>query len=106
MAAGSANSREAQDRLSSAEFEVGLHYYRIRWYPGAIDRFTTLLKNDPAFSRRDTVYFHLGETLVRAGRNAEALPYFEKLIAEFNESEHLKDAQRRVAELKAPPKAS
>jgi outer membrane protein assembly factor BamD len=93
--------REAQDRLSSAEFEVGLHYYRIRWYPGAIDRFTTLLKNDPGFSRLDTVYFHLGETLVRAGRGAEALPYFEKLIAEFGQSEHLEDARRRVADLKA-----
>jgi outer membrane protein assembly factor BamD len=97
-----ARHREAQDRLSSAEFEVGRHYYRIRWYPGAIDRFTTLLKTDPEFSRRDTVYFHLGETLVRAGRQAEALPYFEKLIAEFETSEHVEDARERVAELKKP----
>jgi outer membrane protein assembly factor BamD len=96
-----ARHREAQDRLSSAEFEVGRHYYRIRWYPGAIDRFTALLKNDPAFSRRDTVLFHLGETLVRAGRNAEALPYFEELIAKFEDSEHLQDARKRVTDLKA-----
>jgi outer membrane protein assembly factor BamD len=96
-----ARHREAQDRLSSAEFEVGLHYFRIRWYPGAIDRFTALLKSDPAFSRRDTVLFHLGETLIRAGRPAEALPYFEELIAKFEASEHRQDAQRRVTDLKA-----
>jgi outer membrane protein assembly factor BamD len=96
-----ARQRDAQDRLSSAEFEVGLHYYRIRWYPGAIDRFTTLLKNDPGYSRRDNVYFYLGETLVRAGRQAEALPYFEKLLAEFASSEHVEDARRRVTDLKA-----
>jgi outer membrane protein assembly factor BamD len=103
-----ARQRDAQDRLSSAEYEVGLHYYRIRWYPGAIDRFTALLKNDPEYSRRDNVYFYLGETLVRAGRQAEALPYFEKLIAEFASSEHAENAKRRVATLKAqsPTKAS
>jgi outer membrane protein assembly factor BamD len=97
-----ARHREAQDRLSSAEFEVGLHYYRIRWFPGAIDRFTSLLKTDPEYSRRDTVYFHLGETLARAGRPAEALPYFEKLIAEFETSEHVQDARKRVTDLKTP----
>ena len=96
-----ARQRDAQDRLSSAEFEVGLHYYRIRWYPGAIDRFTALLKNDPGYSRRDNVYFYLGETFVRAGRPAEALPYFEKLLAEFASSEHVEDARRRVTDLKA-----
>jgi outer membrane protein assembly factor BamD len=93
--------REARDRLSTSEYEVGLHYFRIKWYPGAADRFTTLLKQDPEYSRRDAVYFYLGETLVRGGRGAEALPYFEKLVAEFDKSEHLEEARRRIEELKA-----
>jgi len=93
--------REAQDRLSTSEYEVGLHYYRIRWYPGALDRFQALLKNDPEYTRRDSVYFYMGETLLRMQRETEALPYFEKLAAEFVESEHLEDAQERIAELKA-----
>src|SRR5436190_3844179 len=29
--------REAKDRVSQAELEVGRFYYRIKWYPGAID---------------------------------------------------------------------
>jgi outer membrane protein assembly factor BamD len=101
MPEAKARLREAQDRLSTSEYEVGLHYFRIRWYPGAIDRFQALLKSDPSYSRRDAVYFYLGETLIRIGRQAEALPFFEKLVGEFVESRHLEDAQKRIGELKA-----
>jgi outer membrane protein assembly factor BamD len=99
-----ARLRETRDRLSTSEYEVGRHYYRIRWYPGAIERLTVLLKTDPEYSRRDAVYFTLGETLMRAGREPEALPYFEKLVAEFEQSEHLEDARERIAQLKAQAK--
>ena len=34
------------------------------------------------------------------GNAPEALPYFEMLVTEFEQSEHLADAQKRVAELK------
>jgi outer membrane protein assembly factor BamD len=96
-----AKLREARDRLGTSEFEIGRFYYRIRWYPGAIDRLTGLLKNDPEFSARDGAYFYLGEALVKANREAEALPYFEKLIAEFEESEHLEEARKRLETIKA-----
>ncbi|MQA29929.1 MAG: outer membrane protein assembly factor BamD, partial [Luteitalea sp.] len=84
-----ARLREARDRLSTSEYEIGRFYYRIRWYPGAIDRLTGLLESDPEFTARDGAYFYLAESLLRANREAEALPYFEKLIAEFEASEHL-----------------
>ncbi len=54
-----------------------------------------------SITRRDAVYFYLGESLVKAKREAEALPYFEKLTAEFEQSEFLADTQKRIAELKA-----
>jgi len=94
--------REARDRLSSAEFRVGFHYFRIRWYPGAIPRFRGILKDDPAFSGKDEVYFYLAESLARTDKNgrAEAIPYFERLLAEFAQSEHAEDAKRRLEELK------
>ncbi len=50
--------REAKDRLSESSYLVGRTYYRMRWYPGAIDRFREVLKNDPEYTRRDAVYFH------------------------------------------------
>ena len=93
--------REAKDRLSESDYLVGVFYFRQqRWYPGAIDRFTTVLKTDPQFTGRDGVYFYLGETLLKLKREAEALVYFERLISEFERSEHLDEARRRVVELK------
>lgn len=93
--------REARDRLSESSYLVGYFYFRQRWYPGAIDRLKSVLKEDPEYTRRDAAYFYLGESLVRANREAEALPYFERLVAEFERSEHLAEAQKRIAELKA-----
>jgi outer membrane protein assembly factor BamD len=95
-----AKLREAHDRLSDSEFLVGRFYYRINWYPGAIERLTAILKQDADFTRRDGVYFYLAESLVKAKREAEALPYFEKLIDEFQQSEYLEDAHKRIAGLK------
>ena len=93
--------REARDRLSESDYMVGFFYYRQRWYPGAIDRFKELLKNDPEYTGRDAVYFFLADALVKVKLQAEALPYFEKLIDEFEHSEYLGEAQKRATELKA-----
>ena len=95
-----ASLREAKDRLSDSSYLVGFFYYRMRWYPGAIDRLQSVIKEDPEYSRRDAAYFYLGESLVNSKREAEALPYFERLVAEFEQSEHMADAQRRITELK------
>jgi outer membrane protein assembly factor BamD len=92
--------REARDRLGQSEYLVGLTYYRIRWYIGAVQRLQALLKNDPQFTFRDAAYYHLAESLVKLNRQAEALPLYEKLVAEFEKSEYLDEAQKRVSELK------
>lgn len=101
-----AKLREAKDRLAAAEFEIGRFYYRIRWYPGSIDRLSALLKEDPEYTGRDGVYYYLGEALLKVNRPAEALPLFEKLLAEFEASEYLADAQKRVDEIKAAEKTT
>jgi outer membrane protein assembly factor BamD len=92
--------REARDRLSEADYRVGLFYFRSRWYPGAIARFTTLLKNDPQFTTRDAVYYYLGESYLRLNRKVEALPYFDRLVQQFPRSEFLDRSQKRISELK------
>jgi outer membrane protein assembly factor BamD len=107
--------REARDRLGQSEFHVGLYYFRARWYPGAIDRFKALLKSDPEYTYRDAVYYYLAESLLRSKLDAEALPYFQMLVDQFQHSEYLDDAQKRLAEMKVtaaapkptePPKPS
>ncbi|HNV04457.1 MAG TPA: outer membrane protein assembly factor BamD [Vicinamibacterales bacterium] len=78
--------REAQTRLTDSHFKVGYFYYRSGWYPGAISRFQAVLKDDPDFPYRDAVYYYLGDTLLKAGRHAEALPYFDRVLKEFENS--------------------
>jgi outer membrane protein assembly factor BamD len=101
---GRQHYREARDRLSESEYRVGLFYYRSRWYPGALDRFKSVLKNDPEYTGRDAVYYYMGEILSR-NNPAEALAYYERLLSEFEQSEYLEDTRKKVALLKAaaPP---
>ena len=100
MGEAKARLREARDRLSQSDYLVGLFYYRSRWYPGAIDRFKSILKQDPGYTSRDAVYFYLGQSLIKSQLQAEALPYFERLVEEFEQSEYLPEARKRITELK------
>jgi outer membrane protein assembly factor BamD len=99
---GRAKLRAARDRLSESSYEVAYFYYKQRWYPGAINRFKELIKDDPGFTRRDAVYFYYAEALLKSknGMEAEALPLYERLVNEFEKSEYLVEAQRRIEELK------
>ena len=49
---------------------------------------------------QDAVYFYYAEALVRQKQEAEALPLYERLVNEFEKSEFLVEAQRRIEELK------
>jgi outer membrane protein assembly factor BamD len=91
--------REARSRLSQASYMVGLYYYRARWYPGAIDRFKEVLKDDPGYPNRDAVYYYLAESLLKTDKKAEALPYYDRLVKEFERSDFLVDARRRLETL-------
>jgi outer membrane protein assembly factor BamD len=92
--------REARDRLSESSYRVGLFYFRSRYYAGAIDRFREVLKEDAEYTGRDAVYFYLAESLARTDKKAEAIPYFERLLKEFDQSTFRVDAQKRLEELK------
>ena len=92
--------RAARDRLSESAYRVGFFYFRSKWYPGAIDRLNDVLKKDPEYSRRDAVYYYLAQSLIKINRAAEALPYLERLTAEFEQSEYLANAQKQIATLK------
>jgi outer membrane protein assembly factor BamD len=97
------NWRIARDRLSESSYRVGLTYFRNRWYPGAIDRFREVLKEDPGFTGRDAVYFYLAESLARTDKTAgaaEATAYYQRILDEFQDSDYLEDARERLQALK------
>ncbi len=94
--------REARDRKSDADYRVGYFYLRTQKFPpAAIERFNAILKNDPQYTRRDAVYFYLAQALIRMKREAEALPYLDRLIKEFEYSEYLEEAKKLAETLKA-----
>ena len=98
--------REAKDRLSESEYNVGYFYLRSRTsVPGAIDRFAGILKNDPEYTHRDAVYYQMAQALVLIGQPAAAIPYLDKLVSEFETSEYLEDAGTQLAALKAQMQA-
>lgn len=92
--------REARDRLSEHNFVVGRLYYRIQNYAGAVSRFQEVLKEDPGYTGRDAIYFHLAEIFFRTDNTAEAIPYYQRILDEFVESEYLERARERLNELK------
>lgn len=100
MPEASTKLREAKDRLDESSYLVGYFYFRQRWYPGAIDRFMSVLKEDGQYTSRDALYFYLAESMIKLKREAEALPYLERLVQEFERSEYLPQAQKRIEELK------
>jgi outer membrane protein assembly factor BamD len=91
--------REAYDRLSEHDYTVGYFYYRYKNYLGAINRFRQILDDDPTYTQRDQVYFHLAESLVETNEIAEAVPYYARLLEEFESSEYAEKARTRIAEL-------
>lgn len=95
--------RAAKDRLSQSEFEIGYFYARYNICAGAVDRFRGILVTDPTFTGRDGVYFQMAECLLKMGAPSEALPWYERLVAEFEKSEYLERARKRVLELKREP---
>jgi outer membrane protein assembly factor BamD len=106
FAEASQRLREAKDRLSDHEYGVGLFYLRSRMsIPGALDRFNSILKTDPEYSRRDAVYYQMAQALVQIGQPAAAIPYLDRLLTEFEQSEYLERAKEQIAELKVQMQA-
>jgi outer membrane protein assembly factor BamD len=92
--------REARDRLSESEFKVGLGYYRARWFPGAISRFKGMIQADPEYVGRDGAYYYLGEMYHQLRQDSEALPYYDRIVTEFQKSSYMDRAKKRIAEIK------
>jgi len=100
VAEGRKALQECRDRLSEADYQVGVFYYRARWYPGALSRFRSVLKENPTFTNRDALYYYLADTYVVMGAAPEALPLLERLTKEFEKSDYLVRGQRLMASIK------
>jgi outer membrane protein assembly factor BamD len=95
--------RQARDRLSDHEYQVGVFHYRNRMYGGAIARFLLVMEEDPNYTRKDGLLFYLAETYSRVLQPAPAKALYEQLIKEYPKSKFAKQAQKRLVVSKPPP---
>lgn len=95
--------RQARDRLSDHEYQVGVFHFRNRLYMGALARFVKVMDEDPGYTRKDGLIFYLGETYNRILRPAEARAMYELLLKDYPKSKFARDAKKRLAVKAAPP---
>jgi outer membrane protein assembly factor BamD len=92
-----ARLQEAVDRLAKHEHIVARFYMKRGSYTAAVQRLNFLVDTYPRYADRDAVFYDLGTSLSRLGRDGEARLYFERVVTEFPDSEHAQDAKRRLS---------
>ncbi|HUP64070.1 MAG TPA: outer membrane protein assembly factor BamD [Thermoanaerobaculia bacterium] len=93
--------QEALDRLATHDHLVARFYLRRGNALAALGRLNYLVETYPNFVDRDEVFYDLGRTLEKLGRQAEARLYYERVIAEYPDSEWAGDARDKLEDLSA-----
>lgn len=89
---------EALDRLARHEHLVARFYMKRANWEAAIRRLTTVVDNYPNYTERDAIFFDMGSALESAGRKGEARLYYERVIAEFPQSDYAGRAKSKLGE--------
>lgn len=89
--------QEALDRLARHEHLIATFYRNRGNHQAAINRLNGILDRFPNYSDRDAVFFNLATSLEALGRTGEARLYFERVIAEFPDSDYAKRARQKLA---------
>lgn len=97
--------QDALDRLAKHEHLVARFYIKRGSDKAALQRLNYLVDTYPNYNDRPGVFFDLGNALSNLGRHGEARLYFERIVAEFPQSEYADRARRKLAE-PAPAPAS
>ena len=105
--------RQAKDRLSDANYRVGYYLLPDQVVHGRDRSLQGRAEERPGIQQPRRALFPPGRIALPdeqeqpAGQvtketASEALPYYERLVKEFEKSEYLAAAQKRIAELKNP----
>jgi outer membrane protein assembly factor BamD len=97
---------ECRQGLARGDFLVGYFYQRTRQaFRSATRRYEALLAEYPDYTQIDEVLLRLSECLFLTGRNAEAAPYLQRLIASFPDSRFVSQAKELLPKASAKPGA-
>lgn len=94
-----AKIREARNRLATHEHQVAVFYLRRGSPEAAVMRLNRIVDDYPDYSKRAEAFFDLGRALDALGRTGEAKLYFERVIAEFPDSEFASRSREKLGEI-------
>jgi len=110
QAQGPARGRIEPPRDEALEIKAKHNLEVARWnitkrkaYEGARDRLQEIIESYPEFSRMDEVFFLMGELHFKLAKTDKAIEFYNKMLKDYPESEFVKKANERLAELKAEP---
>ena len=89
---------DALNRLARHEHLVARFYIKRNSFNAALQRLNFLVDTYPNYNDRAGAFYDLGTSLSELGRKGEARLYFERIVAEFPQSEYAERARRRLAE--------
>ena len=87
---------ESQRQLAQRELFVGKFYFHRAAYGAAISRFESVLKEYSGFEYDDQALYYLGESLWELEQKEPAKAAFQRLIAEFPDSDMTPQAAKRI----------
>jgi outer membrane protein assembly factor BamD len=87
---------ECHRRIVQRELYVGKFYFNREAYGAAIPRLESVLKEYPRSEYNDQVLFYLGESLWELEQKEQAKAVYQRLIAEFPDSDMAPPAAQRI----------
>jgi outer membrane protein assembly factor BamD len=91
---------EVVDRLAQHEHIIARYYIKRHSYNAAVQRLNGLVEAYPNYKDRAGVFYDLASALSGLGRTAEARLYFERVLAEFPQSDYASKAKQRLGTMK------
>jgi len=93
-------------KLAQHDYDVGRFYIRRKAWNGAIGRFKEILENYPTYLATDGVYYNIGYCLIKAGNDADAEIYLQKIVRDYPASRYVPEAKEALDKLKKPAMAA
>jgi len=88
---------EAKYRIAEHEFFVGQFYTKKSNYPGAIDRYTKVLKQYPHAIDREKLFFYLAEATILSGNKDRGTKILKLLLKKYPDGNYTGEAQALLA---------
>lgn len=87
------------EKFAGHNLDVARQYFKRKAYPGVVDRLEEVLGEYPEFTKIDEVYFLLGSSYVKLGKQDLARKTFHQLVTERPDSDFAKRAKDELAKL-------